>query len=190
MSSYLEGQTHQLMERLESENFTPRDMTLLGQFNNWPGILDLIHGRAEIVAVKHIIDCDAAPFLPQGWSVHEEDQLPGRVRCQVEWNPANVALWRSDEQKRVAVTGDELKKELALQSVLPANVLDHLLANPHLIPETWKGKYVFFWGTVYRSSDSDPYVRYLGWFGGRWSWSYDWLGSGWVGSNPAAVLAS
>jgi len=33
-----------------------------------------------------------------------------------------------------------------------ANVLDYLLAHPELIPEDWKNKYVFFWGTIYRYS--------------------------------------
>jgi len=34
MSSYKEGQVHQLMERLEAEGFTPDDVTKLGQYEN------------------------------------------------------------------------------------------------------------------------------------------------------------
>jgi hypothetical protein len=62
--------------------------------------------------------------------------------------------------------------------------------NSHLIPEEWKGKYVFFWGTIYRGSGDNLYVRCLCWGGGRWDWGYDWLGGGWDDGNPAAVPAS
>ena len=74
--------------------------------------------------------------------------------------------------------------------MLNANVLDYLLANPHLIPEEWKGKYVFFWGTVYHRRDGDPCVRCLGWNGAGWSWASHWLGASWTGDRPAALRAS
>jgi hypothetical protein len=80
--------------------------------------------------------------------------------------------------------------------VMNANVLDFLLANPDLIPEEWKKdehgntRYIFFWGTVYRDRGGDLYVRYLCWGGDRWGWGSRWLGSGWDGDSPAAVLAS
>ncbi|OJI06917.1 hypothetical protein BK004_02160 [bacterium CG10_46_32] len=185
MSSYSEGQTHQLMERLESELLTPHDVTLLGQFNNWPGILDLIHGRAEIVPKRHVIDCDADPFLSESWSV--EQHVKGG---QLEWDPAKVALYLTEEQNCGSIKGDKLREELKSRHVLNANVLDYLLANPHLIPEAWKGKYVFFWGTIYRGPGGDLYVRCLDWGGDGWRWGCYWLDDGWRASNPALVLAS
>ncbi|MDO8633009.1 MAG: hypothetical protein Q7K38_00455, partial [Candidatus Wildermuthbacteria bacterium] len=81
-------------------------------------------------------------------------------------------------------------KELAGKPVMNANVLDYLLKNPHLIPDEWKGKYLFFWGTVYRGSVGCLYVRYLCWRGVRWGWDCRWLGSGWDGRYPAALRAS
>ena len=52
MSSYSEGQTHQLMEALQKEGFTSDDVTKLGQFKNLPRILDVLHGRAKIVDIE------------------------------------------------------------------------------------------------------------------------------------------
>ncbi|MDP6571570.1 MAG: hypothetical protein QF747_01905, partial [Patescibacteria group bacterium] len=103
---------------------------------------------------------------------------------------ANIGLFLSDTQKSGRHEGNELRKELESQPALPANLLDYLLEHPHLIPEEWKGKYVFFWGTIYRGSGGLLCVRCLGWYGVGWFWSCGWLDFGWDGSNPAAVLAS
>ena len=79
--------------------------------------------------------------------------------------------------------------------VLNANLLDYLYEHPELIPESWKKdasgntRYMFFWGTVCRSSGGHLYVRCLYWYDGRWDWSIYWLGNVFVGSNPAVVLA-
>jgi hypothetical protein len=73
---------------------------------------------------------------------------------------------------------------------LSANVLDYLLAHPESIPEDWKGKWVYFWGTIYRNADGSLYVRFLFWHGGRWVWDYSWLAGDFRGSRPAAVSAS
>ena len=48
MSSYSEGQTHQLMDTLENAGFTPADITALGQFQNLPLIKAVLAGRAGI----------------------------------------------------------------------------------------------------------------------------------------------
>ena len=131
----------------------------------------------------HIIDCDTDPFIPDGWSV--EDHTKGG---QLEWNPEKIQLWLSKSQKDGGyIEGNKLRKELKSQSVLNANVLDYLLANPHLIPEEWKGKYVCFWGTIYRSRSGRLIVRYLCWRGGGWDWDYDWLGDVWDDHCPAVV---
>ena len=185
------GQMNQLADALEAAGY---DLSLVTAMRSQVGQLKqfrvVLAGQAQIVPKQHFINCDADPFLPDSWSVHEENQLPRRIRGTLEWNPAKVALWLSDEQSRGAVIGEELKKELASQAVLPANVLDYLLANPHLIPEEWKGKYVFFWGTVYRNRFGDLFVRCLFWVGDRWVWRCGRLGSLWRGYDPALVLAS
>jgi len=87
-------------------------------------------------------------------------------------------------------SGNKLRKELAKKRVVNANVLDYLLANPHLIPEEWKGKAVFFWGTIYRDRGDYLCVHCLLWGGVGWRWRSRWLGRDWHGDDPAAVPAS
>jgi hypothetical protein len=82
-----------------------------------------------------------------------------------------------------------LRKELAHQPTLNANVLDYLLKNQTLIPEEWKIWRVSFWGTIYGGLDDDLCVRCLGWYGGRWLWGYRWVDSVYDG-NDVAVLCT
>jgi hypothetical protein len=145
-------------------------------------------GHAEIIVPEHIIDCDADPFVPDGWSV-EEHRKGGVFKWDKE--AQKDALYLSEgQQNGKRIKGNELRKALAGKPMLNANVLDYLLANPHLIPEEWKGKAVFFWGTIYRHRDGRLCVRCLYWYGGRWHWDAGWLDRGWRGNDPAAVPAS
>jgi len=139
----------------------------------------------KIVSIKHIIDCDANPFLPQGWRVKEH-----RKGGQLEWDPTKVALYLSEIQKNEPfIVGNKLRKELKGKPVLNACVLDYLLAHPELIPEEWRGN-VYFWGTIYRHENGVLCVRDLCWVGERWCWHCGWLVDGWSVSRPAALLAS
>lgn len=143
--------------------------------------------RGEVgVVTNHVINLDAKPFVPNGWTV--EEHIKGG---QLAWDKAKVALHLEPEQQNSKViVGNELRKRLENEPVLNANTLDYLLANPDLIPDEWKGRYIFFWGTIYRNSVGDLCVRGLFWRSGRWYWSSIWLGSAWLSDNPAAVLAS
>lgn len=167
----------------------------LGQFR------EVLLGNACIVMNKpasapeqpqvmtRIIDCDAGPYLPDGWKGVEEHQKGGSFIWDKE--AQKNALYIAEAQKQPPwFKGHKLREELAGNPVMNANVLDYLLAHPKLIPESWKGQYVFFWGTIYRDRDGDLCVRCLYWFGGRWLWGFSWLVSGFYGSNPAAVRAS
>ena len=128
------------------------------------------------------INTDKKPFVPEGWKV-EEHRKCGTVDL------SKLALHLEPEQKEGHLSGDVLRERLKDKSVLNANVLDYLLKHPKLIPEEWKGKYVFFWGTIYRDSGGSLSVRYLYWYGGRWYWFYYWLDHVWHGRNPALVSA-
>lgn len=186
MSSYSEGQTHQLMDKLEAAGYTAEDITKLGQSKHLPEIKDVLNGRGVISYPQHLIDCDAAPFRPDGWSV--ENHIKGG---QLEWNPTRVKLYLAKSQKPgKLVEGSKLRNELEGQMVLNANVLDYLLKNPELIPDEWKGKAIFFWSTIYRYSLDGLCVRYLFWNDSRWSWSYRWLYESFYDNDLAAVLAS
>ncbi len=180
MSSYKEGQVHQLANALEAAGFTPGDITKLGQSKELPGIRGLFHGTHKI---RHLIDCDANPFIPDGWEV-EQHYIGGLL----EWNAKKAELYLSKKQKDGnLIRGNKLRKELKNKPTLNANVLDHLLKNPHLIPEEWKDKCVFFWGTVYRDPEGDLMPRCLCWDGDEWDWRFGWLIRD-FGDNSTAAL--
>ncbi len=186
-TAYSVGQMNQLGDALEAAGFTAEEVTKLRSF---PGLLanikKVLAGTSKIVAVTHVIDCDANPYVPQGWTV-EEHKKGGMF----EWNLDKVRLHLSPNQKDgKVIQGHKLREELVNEPALKANVLDYLLAHQELIPEEWKGKYIFFWGTVYRDSDGCLCVRYLCWGGGRWVWGCRWLGAGFGDDNPALLCAS
>jgi hypothetical protein len=154
-------------------------------------------GLSEIKPILHTIDCNADPFVPHGREV--EEHRNGGI---LTWDPTKVSLYPSKSQEGDEyIGGYKLRKELASQPVLNANVLDYLLKNPHLIPEDWKKdehgnmRFIFFWGTiyrnsVYRNSDGRLYVRCLYWNDSTWYWRNYWLGYGWSSNDFAAVRAS
>ncbi|OGY51099.1 MAG: hypothetical protein A3J65_01740 [Candidatus Buchananbacteria bacterium RIFCSPHIGHO2_02_FULL_45_11b] len=147
---------------------TSADLKRLAEGDMFARVLPVIREIAKVV-IKHLIDLDADPFVPKGWKVVEH-QKGGPLA----WDPKRVALWLSENQNNgKAIEGRLLREELKDQPVFNANLLDYLLAHPELIPDEWKGKAVFFWGTIYRNTDGNPYVRYLHWRGesGRWDWT-------------------
>jgi len=145
-------------------------------------VLKVIKGQAEIKTIHHLINCSVTPFIPPGWSI-EEHQPNGLWK----WDPAKISLYLSKKQRKGNISGHDLRKELQGKPVMNANVLDYLLAHPELIPESWKGQMVFFWGTIYRDSGGNLCVRYLGWHGSGWYWYYYWLADNFASSAPAAA---
>lgn len=135
--------------------------------------------------IKNIINLEKKPYIPlDGWKVESHT---GKGKW--EWNPKEVELYLSEKQKTEYIGGNDLRKELENQPVLNANVLDYLYENQELIPDSWKDKYVYFWGTIYRYSDDILFVRYLYFHDGRWYRHYRWLDYDWDGNYPAALLA-
>lgn len=179
------GQANELKLAFRRANYSNDDIKRLCEGNVLSDVRRVLLGHASIKVEEHVIDCDAQPFTPDGWTV-EEHQKGG----QYQFDAANVSLWLAKAQQKGSIEGNKLRKEMKGNPVLNANVLDYLLANPHLIPEEWKGKYVFFWGTVYRYSDGRLCVRFLYWDGGWWRWGVRWLDGGWHGCSPAALCAS
>lgn len=189
-------QASELKAAFRREDWTNEEIKMLCERKGFlADVRQALRGYATITIVEHVIDCDAAPFNPwakDGWTI-EEHQKCG----QWKFDPKQVEFFLSSGQKGGKVReGNKLRKELAKKPVFNANVLDYLLANPHLIPEEWKTdgngntRYIFFWGTIYRDRDGDLYVRGLFWRGSRWDWGGRWLGGDWNGRSPAAVRAS
>ena len=142
-------------------------------------------GDVDIAALtnNHVIYGDADPVIPNGWSIEEH-----RKSGQFRWDATKVRLWLVNSQKNGKwMHGSKLCKVMKYKPVLNACVLDFLLANPHFIPRKWKGKYVFFWGTLYRNRDRNLCVRFLYWDADAWSWSQSLIGGDWGDSNPAAL---
>ncbi|MCX6795301.1 MAG: hypothetical protein NT165_01020 [Candidatus Falkowbacteria bacterium] len=184
MSTFTIGAMNQLGDALENAGFSAEEVTKLKQFNNLKGIRDILNGRAEIKYPEHLIDCDSAPFVPEGFTL-----VSHKKGGMWKWNPS-VPFYLSKKQKKGGYSvGTDLQKELEGQPVLNANVLDYLLAHPELIPESWKGKAIFFWGTIYRDSSGSLCVRYLRWSGSEWGWIYYYLGLDFYGNDPAALAS-
>ncbi len=146
----------------------------------------VLRGHAKIETVSHLINCDAAPMIPDGWEV-EEHKKGGQLAFDV--SKVSFYLSRRQTEGEKSIVGDDLHEELQDKPVLNANVLDYLLAHPELIPDAWKGKYLFFWGTIYRDSAGNRYVRCLGWSDGRWGGLLLGRRRGFGAQAPSAVLA-
>lgn len=147
-------------------------------------VLKVIKGQAEIKMIEHLIDCDVAPFIPDGSSV-EEHKKGGMFK----FSPEKISFYFSKKQKKGSIEGNDLRKELANYPVLNANVLDYLLDHPKLIPEEWKGKVIFFWGTIYRDSAINLSVYCLLWYGFEWRRNYVWLNDDFSCDDLAAIAS-
>ena len=163
MSSYSEGQTHQLMNALENAKFSAGDLTRLAQNKKWlEQIRELTNGCAEIGPVVHKIDCDAEPSIPKEVGGKIETHLQEGT---IQWDFRRFKLHTEYEQEQVlgGINGHEILKKLQHKGVLNACVLEYLLKHPKLIPEEWKKRIVYFWGTIYRSRNNDLYVTSIFW---------------------------
>jgi hypothetical protein len=178
------GQAAELKLAFRRNGWNNAEIKTLSKGGILTDVLKVIKGQAEIKVIERLIDCDANPFIPNGWSV-EEHKKGGMFK----FNPEKISLYLSKKQKKGSIGGYDLRKELSYKPVMNANVLDYLLAHPELIPEKWKGKYIFFWGTIYRDSVGNLNVRCLRWGGSLWRWRYTWLVFG-FNSDDSAALAS
>lgn len=123
-------------------------------------------------------------YIPEGYgftvSHHEEME---------SFDPKDISLHIEPEQEKDYIKGEILEERMKGKG-FNSTVLKYLLDHPKFIPEEWKSKYVYFWGTVLRSSLGYRYVLCLCWRGGEWLWNARWLGDGWSADVPSAVLAS
>jgi len=179
------SQAHEFKLACRKANITNRDIKRLCEGDLLRQIKLVLNGQAKIEVIKCLIDLDADPMIPDGWKVEEHTK-----GGQFQFDLVKVSLHLDEQQKAGYIVGRELRNKLQGRPVFNANLLDYLLTHTELIPEEWKGKTVFFWGTIYRSSDGCLIVRSLGWSGGRWDWSCLWLGGRLSDDCPAAVPAS
>ena len=141
----------------------------------------------EVIVTKHLIDLDAKPSTSHG--TVKEHTTGG----QFEFDPAKIRLHLDEAQQNDGeIVGKELQKKLKDLPTFNANLLDFYLAHPSLIPEDWKSKWVFFWGTIYVYYPGGPYVRCLAWDRRYWRWGWRCLNlrDAFSRSHPAAVRVS
>jgi len=163
------GQAHELALAFARNDWANAEIKALCAGDILAKVRQVILGYAEIKVVEHVIDCDVEPFIEPRWRV-EEHKKGG----QFKWDPQTIRLYLSKGQRGEAsrMEGGKLRKELEGKPVVNANVLDYLFEHPHLIPEEWKGKAVYFWGTIYRDAVGNLDVRYLVFFENQWKWFY------------------
>jgi hypothetical protein len=131
------------------------------------------------------VDLDAPAFVPDGWEAKSHIK-GGRFK----FDPKLVGLYCSDQQKAGRIHGDKLYELLKDKDCFNANLLDFYLAHPELIPESWKGESVFFWGTTYSCARGHLYIRYLHWNNGQWKPDHFRLGCVWTSHDLAAVRSA
>lgn len=137
----------------------------------------------------HTIDCSAASMILEGQPIREEEQIASRFQGELIWSPEKVRLHLDDAQKSRSIRGDTLRRKLAGLPVLPANVLYYLRSQQTIIPSAWRGKTIFFWGSVFRhSEDEAAYVECLAWDGSGWDKCYRMIVDTWAAGDLAAVL--
>ena len=144
-------------------------------FDHWP---------QEIESDKYMVNLDANPLIPRGWEV--ESHVKGG---QIKFDQNMVDLYLPDEQNiGSCLEGNKLRERLEGKNPYNANLLDFYLAHPELIPESWKDKIVFFWGTIYYDTAIALCVRCLNWDGFQWNWHFRWLDGNWVANYPSAIM--
>jgi len=100
------------------------------------------------------------------------------------------------EQNSGTIPGSTLLTRLVEKDVLHPNILDALLENTHLIPNSFKKdkdgniQIVFFWAVGFRDGNGVVCIRCLHFDDGRWGWDYGWLDNGFDDQCPAVLLAS
>ncbi len=130
------------------------------------------------------IDCDAYPFVPDGWKVCSH-----KKNGKILWDPSRVTLYFSKQQKnRQSIEGNYLCEELKSMPVLNACILDYLISHPQLIPKEWQRLNNFFWGTLYYDFQDAVMVRCLSWIDGRWHPNQRWIIADWDDRCPALLL--
>jgi len=144
------------------------------------------------LVAQHIVDCDIVPLVPSDCSIKEH-----REGGQFLLDMSKIRLHLSRNQvKGISIKRGELRKELASEPVLNANVLDYLFQHQELIPKEWRydadglTRQISFWGTVYRHHSDCLFVRTLCWNGSKWDWGYCWLHLVCSNQSPASILAS
>lgn len=173
MSSYSEGQTHQLMDALEGIGYTPAQITMLGQNSN--GVLNqlilVLTGAAKIVTdlffrLVPIIDRDMT-----NWECVEPVETK-----ETNFEPVLQEFLQKEDNG--FIDGESMIKR-AKEKGISAGLrhAEAMLRNQERIPVEWQ-KHCLVFPEVWQGPHRRRYVFCLSWYGNRWGLHYYWLGSG------------
>lgn len=109
-----------------------------------------------------------APWCPDGFTVEKDNGNYTEEPSKISFKQASAA--------------EENNKE-----ALNSNTLKYFLDHQDKTPTDWKGRYVYFFGTVLRDSRGGRYVLCLCWGDGAWRWGYRWLVNAFYAQSQSAV---
>lgn len=140
---------------------------------------------------QHIINCDSMPrFAPfvRGLKSHKKGG-------EIIFDSSKIKLYNPIciESSKIVSIESVLKKVKYSKNpaVLNANVLDYLLDNQEIIPDSWSDSWsdeIFFFGTVYRFTSGEPCIRTLQRCFGNWRSQDKLLRFAWQGNYSVAML--
>lgn len=109
------------------------------------------------------INANVAPYVPPGFSI-EKNIENGYV------NVADIGVYLPERQAKGLVDFKEALDDAQAhdEPLLNAVVLEELLKHPEFIPNKWKGKFIIFAGTLYRTESGNIFVRCLHFRNGAW----------------------
>lgn len=129
------------------------------------------------------------PEIPEGWTINIHQGIKNDYL-----NLKKISLFISDKQKNqeqgCAVSWKNLFSEFAEKQItlMNASVLDYLLKNQKLIPDSWKSHCIFFWGTIFQAPNNQLMVKFINWSGKEFISGYTWLESGVCKDESSAIL--
>lgn len=204
MSSYSEGQTHQLANALEAKGFTPEEITQLGQYKQLGDIRLLLNGQAQIVVINQEetslnttirVDRLVRPVYPAwvGVVMHPELESTGPAEYDLA---TSVSLWLHDKQKRGTTTGqviyDHLKERDMLASCLSLyDAVEIQKKGVAVFRQVFGAINIYFWKSVLEDrSPRHLRVPYLYVHDGKVVLDWHWLAGGLSDNEPAVRFAS
>lgn len=138
-----------------------------------------MQNEAHVQFGTALIDLDASPLTQEGrWG--SVTHIP---QGALQWKPERALLYRTDTQisGRTGIRGKWIWKHVFNLPTMNACAVDYFLLHQECIPEDWQSFHLHFWGTIFRESKGDEFVRGLVWKKGRW-YEIDTLldGYGWT----------
>lgn len=216
MSTYTEGQVHQLANAFEEAEYTPANLTALGQDKGLlaqiklvlVGLATIVRGALKLACTKVF---NPQGFIDKGWSVWkgsaDGNGLKGEKDRDAREDGLTVIDWEQAifetnlEKGESLVSGEEKLKRLKagknirLGGKAFLSLWEDYQANKDssVLERLRKAKnitLIYFFGTVLRGQDGGRLVLYLSFDRGQWDWRYYGLVHDWSGVRPSASLAS